>query len=74
MNEVTNKIKTFCTDTGISEEELAERTGLSPEQIKMIIAGDNIPSLSSLIKIARALGVRHRYILDGSELRQCSKP
>ena len=67
MNEVTNKIKTFCTDTGISEEELAERTGLSPEQIKMIIAGDNIPSLSSLIKIARALGVRLGTFLDDSE-------
>ena len=67
MNEVTNKIKTFCTDTGISEEELTERTGLSPEQIKMIIAGDNIPSLSSLIKIARALGVRLGTFLDDSE-------
>ncbi len=67
MNEVTNKIKTYCADMNISEEELAGRTGLTVEQVKMIISGDKIPSLSSLIKIARALGVRLGTFLDDSE-------
>ena len=67
MNEVTNKIKTCCSDKNISAEELSGRTGLSEEQIQLIISGDKIPSLSSLIKIARALGVRLGTFLDDSE-------
>lgn len=67
MNEVTNKIKSLCTDKNISVEELAQRTGLTAEQIRLIDSSDKIPSLSSLIKIARALGVRLGTFLDDSE-------
>lgn len=67
MNEVTRKIKTLCADKNISTEELAERAGLTVEQIKLIDSSDKIPSLSSLIKIARALGVRLGTFLDDSE-------
>lgn len=67
MNEVTKKIKTLCADKNISIDELAERAGLTVEQIKLIDSSDKIPSLSSLIKIARALGVRLGTFLDDSE-------
>jgi transcriptional regulator with XRE-family HTH domain len=67
MNEVTQKIKTLCTDKNISKEELAKRSGLTIEQIELISTSDKIPSLSSLIKIARALGVRLGTFLDDSE-------
>ncbi len=67
MNEVTKKIKTLCSDKNISTKELAKRSGLTLEQIKLIDSSDKIPSLSSLIKIARALGVRIGTFLDDSE-------
>jgi len=66
-NIVGEKISTLCTDKNISREELANRSGLSVDQIEVIENSDTIPSLSPLIKIARALGVRLGTFLDDSE-------
>lgn len=67
MNTVTEKIRTLCADKNISKEELAERAGLTLEQIHLITTSDRIPSLASLIKLSRALGVRLGTFLDDSE-------
>ncbi len=48
-------------------EELAAGAGLTVEQVRRICESENIPSLSSLIKIARALGVRLGTFLDDYE-------
>lgn len=48
-------------------EELAERAGLSATQIDKVINSNQIPSLGSLIKIARGLGVRIGTFLDDSQ-------
>ena len=66
-NIVGEKISTLCTDKNISREELGIRSGLTVEQIELIENSDTIPSLSPLIKIARALGVRLGTFLDDSE-------
>jgi len=66
-NIVGEKISTLCTDKNISREELSDRSGLTVEQIDLIENSDTIPSLSPLIKIARALGVRLGTFLDDSE-------
>jgi transcriptional regulator with XRE-family HTH domain len=65
-NIVSEKISTLCTDKNISKEELAKRSGLTVDQIELIENSDTIPSLSPLIKIARALGVRLGTFLDDS--------
>ena len=65
-NVVGKKISTMCADRSISVEELSERSGLAVEQINLIINSDTVPSLSPLIKIARALGVRLGTFLDDS--------
>jgi len=65
-NIVGDKISTLCTDKNISVSELAERSGLTVSQIELIENSDKIPSLSPLIKIARALGVRLGTFLDDS--------
>ena len=67
MATVTEKIKKLCADRKMSEEELAEGAGLTVEQVKRICRSDLIPSLASLIKIARAMGVRLGTFLDDSE-------
>ena len=65
-NIVSEKISTLCADKNVSKEELAERSGLTVAQIELIENSDTIPSLSALIKIARALGVRLGTFLDDS--------
>ncbi|MDD2513400.1 MAG: cupin domain-containing protein [Proteiniphilum sp.] len=67
MSGVTEKIRILCADRKMSEEELAAGSGLTVEQVNCICRSDIIPSLSSLIKIARALGVRLGTFLDDSE-------
>jgi transcriptional regulator with XRE-family HTH domain len=58
------KIKGIRESKNISTEELAERSGLSVEQIVSIENDEYLPSLGPLIKVARALGVRLGTFLD----------
>ena len=67
MSAVTERIKILCADRNMSAEELAAGSGLTVDQVNRILGSDIIPSLSSLIKIARALGVRLGTFLDDSE-------
>lgn len=66
-NIVGGKIRTLCADKNISIEDLSERSGLTVAQIELIEISDTVPSLSPLIKIARALGVRLGTFLDDSD-------
>ena len=61
------KIRGIRETKNISIEEVAERSGLSTEQIVSIENDENLPSLGPLIKIARALGVRLGTFLDDND-------
>ena len=61
---VGEKIKLVRESKSISLEQLSERSGLTADQISHIENDINIPSLSPLIKIARAMGVRLGTFLD----------
>ena len=65
-NIVGSKIKILCADKNMSRDELAIRSGLTADQIERIENSRIVPSLSPLIKIARALGVRFGTFLDDS--------
>jgi len=67
MSKVTERIRVICADKRITTEQLAEGAGLTVEQVKRICESNTIPSLSFLIKISRALGVRLGTLLDDSE-------
>jgi transcriptional regulator with XRE-family HTH domain len=64
---VGDKIKGFREARKMSQEELAANSGLELSLVAEIEANTNIPSLSPLIKIARALGVRLGTFLDDSD-------
>lgn len=66
MSTVTEKIKILCADRNISAEELARGADLTVEQVRRILDDERIPSLASIIKIARVLGVRPGTFLDDS--------
>ncbi|GHT28065.1 transcriptional regulator [Bacteroidia bacterium] len=58
------KIKGIRESKQISLKDVAERTGLSTEQVVRIEDNVDFPSLAPLIKIARVLGVRLGTFLD----------
>ena len=64
---VGSKIKGIRESKNISIEEIAERSGLSTDQIISIENDQYLPSLGPLIKIARALGVRLGTFLDDND-------
>ena len=64
---VGSKIKGLRETKNLSIEEIAERSGLTVEQIESIETDQNLPSLGPLIKIARALGVRLGTFMDDND-------
>ena len=64
---VGSKIKGLRESKNLSIEEIAERSGLSTEQIASIENDQYLPSLGPLIKVARALGVRLGTFLDDDD-------
>ena len=67
QNFVGSKIKGIRETKRLSVEEVAERSGLSTEQINSIENEQNLPSFGPLIKVARALGVRLGTFLDDND-------
>ena len=61
------KIKGLRESKNLSVEEIAERSGLTVEQINSIENDEHLPSLGPLIKIARALGVRLGTFMDDND-------
>ena len=61
------KIKGIRETKNLSVEEIAERSGLTVDQINSIENDVNLPSLGPLIKIARALGVRLGTFMDDND-------
>lgn len=61
---VGSRIKSIREAKNLTIQHVAERSGLTMEQIERIEENDNLPSLAPLIKIARALGVRLGTFLD----------
>jgi transcriptional regulator with XRE-family HTH domain len=62
-----DKVRAVRESRGMSPEQLAERADLASGLVTRIESGDLIPSLSPLIRIARALGVRLGTFLDDVE-------
>ncbi len=62
--EVGSRVKALREDKKLSIADVAERTGLSVDQIKEIEEQNILPSVAPLIKIARALSVRLGTFLD----------
>ena len=64
---VGEKIKAIRESKNISTADVAERTGLSEQQVESIEQNTHFPSLAPLIKIARVLGCRLGTFLDDQD-------
>ena len=63
-NQLGTKIRQIRENQEVSIEELAAKSQCSSDIIKNIESGELIPSLTPLIRIAKALGVRLGTFLD----------
>lgn len=50
---------------GLSQEELGHAAGLHPTEISRLERGVREPRLSTVVRLARALGLRPARLLDG---------
>jgi transcriptional regulator with XRE-family HTH domain len=66
-NKLGMKIVKLRESRKLSQSDLAERTELQQGLIAQLESGELIPSLSPLIRIARALGVRLGTFLDDEQ-------
>ena len=62
--DVGKKIKRFRTAFGLSQKELAQRSGMSEPAIRNYELGNRTPSEKQLKKIAEALGISEFAISD----------
>lgn len=63
-DRIGNKITTLRESLGLGVDELAERSGCESAVIVALESGEVAPSLTPLIKLTRALGVRLGTLLD----------
>lgn len=54
MEEIRNKIRTYRTESKLTQEELAEKVGVTRQTIIAIEKGGYAPSLALAFKIAAA--------------------
>ena len=57
-------VRRLRVERGWSREELAERAEMNAAYVGFIERGDNLPSLSVILQLGRALGVDPRRLLD----------
>lgn len=62
-NNIPKRLSLLIDYLGISQRELAQKSGLTESAMCHYIKGDRIPHADALVKIARATGVRTDWLL-----------
>ena len=63
LDTIGKNIRKFRQQTKLRQEDLAEKTGLSPNYVGMVERGEKIPALETFIKIINALDVSADMVL-----------
>ena len=76
LNEMTfaEKLRELRKITGLTNDELAEKTGISINTIKTYSKGTREPSFSNAARIAKAFGKSLEYFSDCDEVTEDEKP
>jgi transcriptional regulator with XRE-family HTH domain len=61
------RLKELRAKRKLSQEELAERAGITSQYLSRLENGRHDPSLSVLVKLANALGVKVGKLLDDNK-------
>jgi transcriptional regulator with XRE-family HTH domain len=65
--DIGNKIKAKRHDLGLTQKDLAQALGLTPQHISAIEKNHRSPSIDLLWKIAEQLGVTTDYLTTGKQ-------
>ncbi|MBE5058129.1 hypothetical protein AYP97_08045 [Lactobacillus crispatus] len=65
MDNLGKRIKDLLKTNGITQKDLAERTGCTQAAISHYIKGDRTPRARVMTKIASALNTTSDYLIDG---------
>jgi len=66
---VGRNVKRVRQDKGLTQEELAERSGFSQQYISGLEQGRRNPTIVSIYELATALGVNHMELVRPTEGR-----
>ena len=58
-------VRRLRADAGWTQEDLADRAGLTATYVGQVERGDKVPSLTVVLKLARGLGVTPVELLGG---------
>lgn len=61
------RVRTVRTDAGMTQEALAEAAGLHPTFISNVERGYRVPSVPTMLRLAKGLGVEASRLVDGIE-------
>ncbi len=64
QSKVAERIRTYRERLGMSEADLAAKSGVAEEVVKSVEAGEVLPALGVLTKLSRALGQRLGTFMD----------
>ena len=66
--EVALRLKKAREDAGLTQSELAQRIGITQQQISYAESGEKLLGTAKIVKLADALGVTTDYLLTGKTL------
>ena len=72
-NVLGQTLRELRLERGITQLELARRTGLSPTVVSRIESGKGVPSVTTLHRLGRGLGVRSSELMRAAEVRAGSE-
>ena len=64
MGDLGSNLRDARKRLGLTQEDVAERSGVHPTEVSRIEAGKRDPRISTLLRLARALEVRPGELLD----------
>lgn len=74
MSKISEQLKFFRKESGITQKQLSEMTGIAEITIRQYEAGKYKPKLENIRKISEALGVQVAALLDIDEADQALNP
>lgn len=73
MNIFLERLKDELCYQGLTQKELAEKTGISVNTIRGWFSKDLVPDVFNAVKIAQALNVSVEYLATGIDNNQAAK-
>lgn len=68
LEGIAKNVRQLMRERDISSASLAERSGLSPQRVRRLMAGEVDPRAIELMSMAKALGVRPGVLIENLSL------